>query len=91
VISLDWPTYPILTFPEASRVAVHLLNRPEEKPPGKRYSFPPDLFFAHFLVDFLRQTDKLSPGFCLPQVETQIDQAGIGLAGVCFIGYPIWI
>ena len=34
VTSRDWATYPILTFPEAPRVEVHLLNRPEEKPLG---------------------------------------------------------
>jgi CO/xanthine dehydrogenase Mo-binding subunit len=34
VTSRDWADYPILTFPEAPRVEVHLLNRPEEKPLG---------------------------------------------------------
>jgi CO/xanthine dehydrogenase Mo-binding subunit len=34
VTSRDWATYPILTFPEAPTVEVHLLNRPEEKPLG---------------------------------------------------------
>lgn len=31
VTSRDWGSYPILTFPEAPKVEVHLLNRPEEK------------------------------------------------------------
>ena len=34
VTSRDWASYPILTFPEAPRVEVHLLNRPDEKPVG---------------------------------------------------------
>jgi nicotinate dehydrogenase subunit B len=34
VTSLDWTSYPILTFLEAPRVEVHLLNRPEEKALG---------------------------------------------------------
>jgi CO/xanthine dehydrogenase Mo-binding subunit len=34
VTSRDWAGYPILTFPEAPTVEVHLLNRPEEKPLG---------------------------------------------------------
>jgi CO/xanthine dehydrogenase Mo-binding subunit len=34
VTSRDWAGYPILTFPEAPEVEVHLLNRPEEKPLG---------------------------------------------------------
>ncbi len=34
VTSRDWAGYPILTFPEAPKVEVHLLNRPEEKPLG---------------------------------------------------------
>jgi CO/xanthine dehydrogenase Mo-binding subunit len=34
VTSLDWASYPILTFPEAPGVEVYLINRPEEKPLG---------------------------------------------------------
>jgi CO/xanthine dehydrogenase Mo-binding subunit len=34
VTSRDWAGYPILTFPEAPKVEVHLLNRPDEKPLG---------------------------------------------------------
>jgi len=34
VTSRDWAGYPILTFPEAPRVEVHLLNRRDEKPLG---------------------------------------------------------
>jgi CO/xanthine dehydrogenase Mo-binding subunit len=34
VTSRDWAAYPILTFPEAPKVEVHLLNRPDEKPLG---------------------------------------------------------
>jgi CO/xanthine dehydrogenase Mo-binding subunit len=34
VTSRDWAGYPILTFPEAPRVDVHLLGRREEKPLG---------------------------------------------------------
>jgi CO/xanthine dehydrogenase Mo-binding subunit len=34
VTSRDWASYPILSFPEAPRVEVHLLNRPDEKPLG---------------------------------------------------------
>jgi CO/xanthine dehydrogenase Mo-binding subunit len=34
VTSRDWTSYPILTFPEAPRVEVHLLNQPDEKPLG---------------------------------------------------------
>jgi CO/xanthine dehydrogenase Mo-binding subunit len=34
VTSRDWASYPILTFPEAPRVEVHLLNRPDESPLG---------------------------------------------------------
>jgi CO/xanthine dehydrogenase Mo-binding subunit len=34
VTSRDWAGYPILTFPEAPGVEVHLLNRPDEKPVG---------------------------------------------------------
>jgi CO/xanthine dehydrogenase Mo-binding subunit len=31
VTSLDWSSYPILTFPEVPKVEVYLLNRPDEK------------------------------------------------------------
>jgi len=34
VTSLDWKSYPILTFPEAPRVDVELLSRPAEPPWG---------------------------------------------------------
>jgi CO/xanthine dehydrogenase Mo-binding subunit len=34
VTSRDWAGYPILTFPEAPEVEVHLIDRPEEKPSG---------------------------------------------------------
>jgi nicotinate dehydrogenase subunit B len=34
VTSLDWVTYPILTFPEVPRVEIELLNRPTEPPWG---------------------------------------------------------
>ncbi len=34
VTARDWADYPILTFPEAPRVEVHLLNRRDEKPLG---------------------------------------------------------
>jgi nicotinate dehydrogenase subunit B len=34
VTSLDWESYPILTFPEVPKVEVHLIDRPEEKPLG---------------------------------------------------------
>jgi CO/xanthine dehydrogenase Mo-binding subunit len=34
VTSRDWAGYPILTFPEAPKVEVHLLNRPEERSLG---------------------------------------------------------
>jgi nicotinate dehydrogenase subunit B len=34
VTSRNWGTYPILTFEEAPKVEVHLLNRPQEKPLG---------------------------------------------------------
>jgi len=34
VTSLDWVTYPILTFPEAPRVDVELIDRPGEPPWG---------------------------------------------------------
>jgi nicotinate dehydrogenase subunit B len=34
VTSLDWVTYPILTFPEVPRVEIELINRPAEPPWG---------------------------------------------------------
>ncbi len=34
VTSLDWATYPILTFPDVPRVEIELLNRPTEPPWG---------------------------------------------------------
>lgn len=34
VTSLDWVTYPILTFPEVPRVEIELINRPTEPPWG---------------------------------------------------------
>lgn len=34
VTSLDWASYPILTFPEAPEVVIELLDRPAEKPWG---------------------------------------------------------
>ena len=34
VLSRDWETYPILTFPEIPQIEVHLIDRPEEKPLG---------------------------------------------------------
>ena len=34
VTSRDWASYPILTFPEAPQVEVHLIDRPEEKSLG---------------------------------------------------------
>ena len=34
VTSLDWATYPILTFPEVPKVEVELINRPSEPPWG---------------------------------------------------------
>lgn len=34
VTSLDWVTYPILTFPEVPRVEIELINRPSEPPWG---------------------------------------------------------
>jgi CO/xanthine dehydrogenase Mo-binding subunit len=34
VTSRDWASYPILPFPKAPSVEVHLLNRPDEKPAG---------------------------------------------------------
>jgi nicotinate dehydrogenase subunit B len=34
VTSLDWQSYPILTFPEAPEIVVELIDRPNEKPWG---------------------------------------------------------
>ena len=34
VTSLDWKSYPILTFPDVPEVAMDLIDRPEEKPWG---------------------------------------------------------
>ena len=34
VTSVDWASYPILTFPEAPRVEIELINRPAEPPWG---------------------------------------------------------
>jgi len=34
VLSRDWETYPILTFPEIPTIEIHLIDRPEEKPLG---------------------------------------------------------
>lgn len=34
VTSLDWATYPILTFPEAPEIVMELIDRPGEKPWG---------------------------------------------------------
>jgi nicotinate dehydrogenase subunit B len=34
ITSRDWLTYPILTMPEAPRVEVELINRPDERPLG---------------------------------------------------------
>ncbi|MDE2211419.1 MAG: xanthine dehydrogenase family protein molybdopterin-binding subunit [Betaproteobacteria bacterium] len=34
VTSLDWKTYPILTFPEAPQVSMDLIDRPDEAPWG---------------------------------------------------------
>lgn len=34
VTSLDWASYPILTFPEVPEVVIELIDRPEEKPWG---------------------------------------------------------
>ena len=34
VTSLDWATYPILTFPEVPEVVIDLIDRPQEKPWG---------------------------------------------------------
>jgi nicotinate dehydrogenase subunit B len=34
VTSVDWATYPILTFPDAPQVVIDLIDRPKEKPWG---------------------------------------------------------
>jgi nicotinate dehydrogenase subunit B len=34
VTSLDWASYPILTFPDVPEVAIELIDRPMEKPGG---------------------------------------------------------
>lgn len=34
VTSLDWSSYPILTFPEVPEIVIDLINRPSEKPWG---------------------------------------------------------
>jgi CO/xanthine dehydrogenase Mo-binding subunit len=34
VTSLDWGSYPILTFPDAPQVVIDLIDRPKEKPWG---------------------------------------------------------
>lgn len=34
VTSIDWKTYPILTFPEVPEIAIDLIDRPTEKPWG---------------------------------------------------------
>jgi len=34
VTSLNWPDYPILTFPEVPQIEVHLIQRPDEEPLG---------------------------------------------------------
>ena len=34
MLSRDWETYPILTFPEIPKIEIHLIDRPEEKPLG---------------------------------------------------------
>jgi nicotinate dehydrogenase subunit B len=34
VTSLDWATYPILTFPEVPEIVIELIDRPTEKPWG---------------------------------------------------------
>jgi CO/xanthine dehydrogenase Mo-binding subunit len=34
VTSLDWNSYPILTFPEVPEVVIELLDRPQERPWG---------------------------------------------------------
>ena len=34
VTSLDWSSYPILTFPEVPELVIELIDRPSEKPWG---------------------------------------------------------
>jgi nicotinate dehydrogenase subunit B len=34
VTSLDWASYPILTFPEVPEIVIELIDRPTEKPWG---------------------------------------------------------
>ena len=34
VTSLDWASYPVITFPEVPEVAIELLDRPGERPWG---------------------------------------------------------
>lgn len=34
VTSIDWATYPILTFPQAPDILIELIDRPDEKPWG---------------------------------------------------------
>ena len=34
VTSLDWASYPILTFPDVPEVAIELIDRPNERPWG---------------------------------------------------------
>src|SRR5437899_6031642 len=34
VTSIDWKTYPILTFPDVPEVVIDLIDRPSEKPWG---------------------------------------------------------
>jgi nicotinate dehydrogenase subunit B len=34
VTSLDWASYPILTFPELPEIVIELIDRPTEKPWG---------------------------------------------------------
>jgi nicotinate dehydrogenase subunit B len=40
VTSLDWSSYPIVTFPETPEIAYDLIDRPTE-PPGAAASYPP--------------------------------------------------
>jgi nicotinate dehydrogenase subunit B len=34
ILTRDWATYPILTMPEAPKVEIELINRPNERPLG---------------------------------------------------------
>ena len=34
ILSRDWASYPILTMPDVPKVAVELINRPNERPLG---------------------------------------------------------